>query len=456
MMSRQDQATGRAGLAVAAVALAALWGGPAAARPLPNPPPGTATATAQALKACPAADSDDSDSSDDSGNAATSDDSGSAPGPDGYIAIPGSSTCLKISGYVYYEFWLLGSDAASLQPGWYSASRNGISTSVNADLAFSTKTATELGAISTTLEMRVNKQGLGGGEIVKVPSGVGNSWQLYTGMVEWGGLTAGYTQSMFDFYTGSTYASLYEPAWSDTRTNIVAYTYSPGDGNLSFTGSLEDSAARNVAIAGTPVTGSGYAGQQVPDVVGQLAYSDDWGSAQAAAASHLVNTFLYPDETLGYAAKVGWAAAGGLTLNLPELGDGDSVTLQGAYGDGALSYVAVNPRDDHIRIAGADARIVTAADGTRSLDLGRAWSVSGGITHNWSPLWQTNINLSYLDVGNLGPENDFRNIDVQANQVFFPVENLQFGVEVEYKRIEPAEGSLGNALVALLHIERDF
>lgn len=414
--------------AAAVAATLSLAGAPAAAGSLPDEPAGAA-GRAASVAACPGQ-------------------------PPGYMALPGTQTCLKIDGLVYYEFWLYGSNAASGQPGWYSADQNGISSYVRGDVRLHSVSDTEYGPLTSFIELRMSLQSQ------LVPSVMTDTWQLYHGLLNWNGITAGRTQSMFDYFTGSTYASLYEPAWSDTKTNLLAYTYTFGASGFSLTGSMEDSSYRDLGIINAPGfaagTATGYAGQQLPDFVGALAYTAGWGSAQVSAASHLVNTFLGTGGTGDYAAKTGWATAGGVTLNLPHLGTGDSLTLQGAYGVGALNYIATNPIDNSTLPGGADAVIATGAAGGRQLQLSRAWSVSGGLTHNWSPQWQSNINVSYLDVGQLGPADNFSNVDIQASHIFFPVNNLQFGVEVEYKRIQPQTGALGNALVGLLHIERDF
>lgn len=372
----------------------------------------------------------------------------------GYVMLPGTSTCLQINGLVYYEFWLYGSNAASGQPGWYNADQNGTSSYVRGDVQFHTVTPTEYGPLTSFIEMRMSLQSQ------HVPAVITDTWQLYHAVMNWNGITAGRTQSMFDYFTGSTYASLYEPAWSDTKTNILAYSYNFDGSKLSLTGSVEDSSFRDVGVINGPGfaagTANGYAGQQFPDFIGAATYTDSWGSAQVSAATHLVNTFLGASGNSDYATAMGWATAGGFTINLPKLGTGDSMTLQGAIGDGALNYIATNPIDNNTLPGGADAVIATTAGGGQKLQLARAWSVSGGLTHNWSPQWQTNVNLSYLDVGQLGPAYNFSNVDVQASHIYFPTQNLQFGIELEYKRIQPEMGAIGNALVGLLHIERDF
>lgn len=370
----------------------------------------------------------------------------------GYFLVPGTDTCMRIDGLVYYEFWVYGSNRASGQPGWYSPNRDGVASYTRGDIKFHTATPTEEGMITTFTELRMSLQSNG-------PKPEPTYYTLYHAVMTWNGITAGRTQSMFDYFTGSTYASLYEPAWSDTKTNMLAYTYSFGNSGLSVIGSIEDNASRQVGIIDGPGfnlgTANGYAGMRTPDLVGQVNLSQSWGGFQWSIASHQVNT--YQNAGIGYdKSALGWATAGGVTVNLPFLGDGDSLVVQAAYGYGALNYVATDPIGGLLLRSGADAAIVVNPNGTKRLDLSRAWSVSGGITHNWSPQWQTNINASYLDVNQLGRFYDFSNIDVQVEHVFMPLANLQIGVEVEYKNIQPTIGSTGNALVGLLHIERDF
>lgn len=379
----------------------------------------------------------------------------------GYFYIPGTQTCMRISGLVYYEYWVNGSDGYN-QPGWYNRDLAGSLSYVRSELFVDARTATEFGDLRSHIDLRFNNYDANG-SVDRTYPGNQTNLNLYQGYISWNGFTAGRIQSFYDFFTGSTYEENYEPAWSDNKLNVFAYTYKVNDG-LNATVSIEDTAERRYGIINAPgyFTGTqslGYAGARYPDIVGQLNWTQSWGAVQLAAASHDVMA----TEDAGYgvdSSKMGWAVGLGAQFNLPFLGSGDSITFQGNITQGALSYAAVNAIGPTALVsantpAGADA-IVVDQNGTNALQLANAWSFGGGLTHNFSPQWQLNLGASYLDVSNLTNAYDFTNTDFQANVVFTPINNFSIGAEVEYKYITPSTGPTGNALTTLVHFERDF
>src|SRR5262249_22526034 len=90
------------------------------------------------------------------------------------------------------------------------------------------------------------------------------------------------------------------------------------------------------------------AGTLVPDIVGAVRGDQAWGGAQLAAIAHDNRATYYAAEapvglaTIGHPAdKWGWAVSGGLELNLPWWGKGDSFAIQSQYCRGA-SYACYN------------------------------------------------------------------------------------------------------------------
>ena len=222
--------------------------------------------------------------------------------------------------------------------------------------------------------------------------------------VQFAGLTAGRAQSMFDFYADAyNYEAL---RGSNASPVLLAYTATFG-GGFSATLSVEDGVSRREAIgsvtslggaalAGTPIAalagagglglfpgaGPAYsasmAGQQIPDIVGNVRIDQPWGSAQLSAAAHQLRTSIYGPTpctitaaaiTGGCAALAatganavtiagvaptgvanptqtqndfGFAVQGGVKVNAPWIAPGDVFYLQATYEQGAVGYITGN------------------------------------------------------------------------------------------------------------------
>jgi hypothetical protein len=204
---------------------------------------------------------------------------------------------------------------------------------------------------------------------------------LNKAFIQFAGLTAGYAQSMFDFYADAyNYNNL---RGSNATTALVAYTATLPAG-FSATLSAEDQASRRAAIgstvagvtnaAGTAtsvidiggVQSSSFqanpGGARIPDVVGNLRDDQSWGAVQLTAAAHQVNASLFGAGALAtpattptaatsspsysYTAEAsnsyGFAVQGGLQLNADVISPGDKLWLQAAYEHGAFGYIAGN------------------------------------------------------------------------------------------------------------------
>lgn len=201
--------------------------------------------------------------------------------------------------------------------------------------------------------------------------------------IQFAGLTAGRASSFFDFYAHDfefAGATLGSDVFS---TNLLAYTATFGNG-LSATLSIEDPVFRRTPIfsptnnpAGVTVNASvanfaqsnspapvfiGYTNgiptrysqvdviqrERMPDFVGVLRVDQAWGTAQLSAAAHELNvgdvangagTGTGSNVSIPHTNSVyGWAVQGGLKINTPFIAPGDSLYLQGAYGNGAQMY----------------------------------------------------------------------------------------------------------------------
>jgi len=351
----------------------------------------------------------------------------------GYFVIPGTDTCYRISGTVAAEWHVFGGDRASRQPGFYGNEDASVGY-VKAIQVWSSATNTEFGLLRSHVEIEYVDTATYGGL-------VGDMKWAY---VEVGGLTFGRLQSPFDFITGTTYADIYEPAWSDRQNNVVAYTATLGKG-WSATLSVEDNAYRRVGIIGGG-GGSGYAGTRLPDLVAGLSWDGEANQAKIMAALHEVRA------RRGGAAQTGWVVAAGAVLDASFIAESDQIMVQASIGQGALNYVATNPIGPGRDFAGADGRLT----GNRRLVLADTWAIAGVFDHYWNEQWVSRLNGSFLEVDQAGRRFDFRNIDAQLNLSYAPVDDLKFTAEAEYKYIARTEGRDGNAFVMMFVVERDF
>ena len=357
---------------------------------------------------------------------------------DGYFAVPGTDTCVSIFGYVQAEYMVFASNAASRQPGWYSPSVSGTLFRARSDYFMYSVSHTDAGPLKTFLKFEFTENDKTAVQI--------DPKELY---ITYMGITAGRNQSFYDFYTGNTFEDYYEPAWSDFQTLLLGYTFDFGKG-VTATVALEDAVTRNLGIKfGGPNlnSGPGYGGPVAPDVVANLNLGEDWGSAQIMGAVHQLRAARGRGGD-----KTGYGLGGGVTVNLPFLGAGDSATLQGNFAHGALAYTANNPVGPGRAFSGADA-VLTGG----RLELATSWSGSFGITHNWNDKWSSTLEGSYLSVDQALARFSFTNIDLQANLIYAPVTDLQLGIESEFKQIgRRGHRADGAALMTMFVIQKDF
>ena len=261
--------------------------------------------------------------------------------------------------------------------------------------------------------------------------------------MQFAGLTAGRASSFFDFYAHD-FEFAGATANSDLQsTNLLAYTSKLGSSGLSATVSLEDPTFRRntiysqnyasgTALAPSPIFAGIVGGvntfntvdvsqrNRMPDFVGVLRYDAAWGSAQLSAAVKEVNT-ANPTGTITTAAQVagfagvagisqrpsseyGWAVQGGVKINMPFIAPGDTLYLQGAYGEGATLYTGYSSyngsyasRASTINGAAFDPYMSDATLNplTGKIQLSTSFTVVGSFLHYWSPEWRSAVFASY-------------------------------------------------------------
>jgi hypothetical protein len=376
----------------------------------------------------------------------------------GFYYMPGTDLCIKVGGWVRAEAFEGGNGNVTWGP--FNANAQQRSTSnlgfrargyITADVRNQTEYGTVRGYIAVGLA--TNDVGLQVAQLVDSAN---------RAFVQWAGMTAGLSQSFYDFYSSpaAQYRGGYLPA-SDTGDSgwfVWAYTAQFGGG---FSGTISAEARRvtqiidaNCAATGPTTTptcgavvpggypaastaggsvlvGSGtvvtpgagaYGGQQMPDIVANLRVDQTWGSAQVMGALHEVNATYYgaaggaPSATsLAHPSDAwGWAAGVGLKLNLPMITQGDWFQAQVNVSQGAVRYVDNTPNTNWGMASGTDAGFGSegygvlsdcvyggsaAAVGTQtSCQLTSAWGVNAGYEHFWTPALHSDVYGAYTQI----------------------------------------------------------
>ena len=280
----------------------------------------------------------------------------------GFYYMPGTDLCIKVGGWVRAEA-AYGTNG-SMTWGPFNGNVNNRTTSNEALRARGYITAdvrnqTEYGTVRGYIAVGLNTNDVG----LQVANLVDSANRAF---VQWAGMTAGLSQSFFDFYSvpAAQYRGGYLPA-SDTGDGgwwVWAYTAQFGNGVSATISSearrttqiIDQNAAGTIfgdiipGSYGSPVGGGGalfpgagaYGGMRTPDLVANLRVDQAWGGAQIMGALHEVNASYYSAvNALGSAPaapagghpgdKWGWAAGFGLKVNTPFITQGDWFQTQG-------------------------------------------------------------------------------------------------------------------------------
>jgi hypothetical protein len=243
--------------------------------------------------------------------------------------MPGTDICLKIGGYVRAEttYHSNGNFAAGPTSGEvFNRTSNEFVMRARAYITADAREQTAWGTARAYVAVGVATSDTGA---TVTPSILG----FNRAFIQWAGITAGVTQSFYDFYSAAAMGyRAYFPT-SDTGDAgwwVFAYTAQLGNGlsasisaeqrratqilgfttaGVTFgvggalgggTGTLFPPNATDVAVSGggttaaVPTTNTaGYGGLQSPDIVGNIRYDQTWGSAQVMGVAHEVNAGYY-------------------------------------------------------------------------------------------------------------------------------------------------------------------
>ncbi|MGO9135228.1 MAG: porin [Methylovirgula sp.] len=411
-----------------------------------------------------------------------------------FFYLPGTDSCLKIGGLVYGEADI-AAPAYSVngqtfegngtpRGGGYVPSRAQFATAAQRNafgyvtlgrVELDARKPTPYGSLRAFLRadnlFGATDNGLASGAPGSLYApGVHDAIVLNKAFLQFAGLTAGYAQSMFDFYADAENWGYLRG--SNATVPLLAYTASFGDG-YSATLSVEDSYWRRAAVGSTVANYQAMpTSSQAPDVVGNIRLDQPWGSIQLSGAMHEIRSNLYATTTgggLGAAANsnsdFGMAVQGGLEFNTDMIAPGDKLWLQAAFEKGAPSYTngnnlaseyapstgprflgtGVSPQDYNF---GWDPQLptdciytgVTAVTATCEKPWG--FSFTGAFRHNWTPDLSSSVFGSYLStnydpnalmgLGGAVGVSDTQETRLGGSLVWTPIKGLDIGTEFMY------------------------
>ncbi|HEX2018545.1 MAG TPA: porin [Aurantimonas sp.] len=286
----------------------------------------------------------------------------------GFYYIPGTETCMKIGGYVRFQYNVAGPIEDDYD-GDFLINEEGddyqTGSAVRVRLNFDVREETELGTLRAYARLQAqNTFGAYSNDA---------DYRMDMGYIQLGGLTMGYLDSLWT--EGDGLLTDTDLPVGDYQTNRVSYTYA-ADG-FSAALSLEDDATGDFA----------------PDVVGRLAFEGGWGSVYLAGSydesqrAGLLDDFFY-DPALGipgfglegfdtgyddgsFALKAG--------LSLKDLVATDSeLKIEGSYAFDPSSYSTIGLFSN----AGTLGRDIDSVVGTVPVE----WQIGAGYAQSFGKL----------------------------------------------------------------------
>ncbi len=340
-----------------------------------------------------------------------------------FYYIPGTETCLRVGGRVRTQFVVNN----VLEDGnWGSRDSDGYSWLSRGYLYLDARTATEFGTLRAYTSIYATNVN-GGGSVT-----------LDNAYIQWGGLTAGYTGSNFNIYTGQSFMGVVTRDWADATANQIAYTAAFGNG-FSATIALEDRSAREVGS---------YGGTRSPDVVAALALSQGWGGAKVVGALHQVypNAATNSGNTWGGSEdNFGWAIGAGVNFNLPMINSGSNIYFQGFYADGALSYIG----------NGITKTAFGASDYTQD-DTNSGYSLSAGAYIQATSTIGLALDGSYASVDMSNNGNDIDRYAIDGSVQWEPVSGFVMGADVGYSNTKVDNSDDTDELLFGVRMQRTF
>ncbi len=400
--------------------------------------------------------------------------------------------CLKITGYLtaqveagnlnqqYVWAGAGGSSEQSLALGAPSNARDSIGWTTRAELELITKTNTAYGVLTSDIDTQFNYAN--GFDATEGPT---NQFGFVNhAFLNWAGITAGKANSFFSFFGGGeAWANIFSPDQQGyNQPLLLAYTATFG-GGFSATISLQDARLYGPSAGGANGVGTveqiaGNAvilGQRAPDIVASVDLVQGWGGAHLAGVAHEVNEVDFAGNTID---TWGWAIDGGVKFNLPTIGAGDVIQLQGTWSQNAVWYSGVSDgmwgENGQVNGNGIPMPVAdTYSNGLGQWATPTAWSLTAISEFHLGPTFSIDPEISYLNL--TWSNNGFGVISDSSTSwiggaVFHwdPVAHLDFNIELLYQSTNQARptafvpvGGVGwqantSGLEGRFEITRDF
>ena len=346
----------------------------------------------------------------------------------GFFYIPGTETCLKLSGYVWYQIAANNSgdlqalggavvtdtlpSAGGLGEGWWK--------SVRARVNFDARSETEWG----TLRSYIRFQATWNGNNVDGPV---TADQAY---IELGGFKMGYSES-FWVDSGNGGASNYgSHSWTGMyygyqQRALIGYRFESN----GFFGAI--------ALEDDALAGEGY----MPDVVAKLGYTGGWGTVwlKVAYDESFDGTVSAANAFFGTVNDGGWAAQLGAQFNIPNM-PGSSLRLIGFWADGSHQYNAGGP--SFINPTGIYGPGVPFTGGSE-------WSILASYNQQFSETLGASIAFQYFNDLYFNGSDIGTNVDAWAAElsvVWFPVKDFEVRTELRYDDVGSLNGLTGGGV----------
>ncbi len=341
------------------------------------------------------------------------------------FVLPGSDTCFKISGLITAQY-TAGSIANTYAPATSSTlkmtgtdAQNSVGLYTRGRVVFEAVSNTAYGPLYSMIQAQMEYGAGFDSTPITSPVALNNKAEINSAYLEWAGITAGKHGSFFDFIGGSinTWDDFISPDHTGGPVPLLAYT-------AQFGGGFSATLSAELPEYGNPTTVAGYntymlagsttfngqeLGARAPDFVAAFDLKQGWGAAHLAGVLHNYRA-LAMNQTSGVGttatfipqgAKVdawGWGIIGGLTFNLPSLGAGADVKVQGVYTDGAYAYSGLTSpgafNTSGVALMGPAAD--TYYDGkSASWKTVTAWSIAGGADIPFGSTFKVSPEISY-------------------------------------------------------------
>jgi hypothetical protein len=218
----------------------------------------------------------------------------------GYFYIPGTETCLKIGGYLRYDIGVgdaLGLKSIDKKDAYNFIRGNSNTVDSNdtyfkrmrAQLTFDARSETEYGTLRGFIATYYQRDSVESDLVLNgndyTYSDTASAWALEHAIIQLGGLTIAYTDSLFETLTDSAGSVINDDigvTYTPGKTHLIAYTFDGGNG-FSATIGVEEGKGENYTIDSyVPhvVAGASFT-QGWGKIAGVVAYDSNWGEVAA-------------------------------------------------------------------------------------------------------------------------------------------------------------------------------